>query len=172
MFRHVRHTLIVALSFTLLTLVVIAPGISSAAPTEAPQAAALSPDFSFWLSYDTANWFDPSYLARGGRGPLYELCVYGCFWSENALQIGSRNGFTGNVTIEVLNLPPGITAELPSFLFVPKFRSVRTSVYFRATTTAALGNVSGVILRGRSGNIVHTIELPTFTVVDQLPPLH
>lgn len=178
MFRHLTRILLVALSFAVIVLAVIAPGTSSAAPIAAPQAAAVTPDFWFTLSYNTANWFDPSYVLRGDvsafPGPDYELCVYGCFWSDNSLKLWSRSGgFTGNVTLAVLNLPPGITAEMPASVFVPRFGAgPRFSVKLRATSAAALGNVSGVTFRATSGTIVHTVVLPTFTVVDKLPPLH
>jgi hypothetical protein len=177
MFRRLRRTVIATVSLALIVLAVIAPATSSAAPVAAPQAAA-APDFWFVLSYNTANWFDPSYVVRGDvsnyPGPHYELCVYGCFWSDNSARLWSRSGgFSGTVTLEYLNLPPGITAEMPTSVFVPKFGAGPSfSVKLRATAAAALGNVSNVTFRARSGSIVHTVVLPTFTVVDQLPPLH
>jgi hypothetical protein len=44
-----------------------------------------------------------------------------------------------------------------------------SKMFQRHTPEAALGNVT-VTLRGTSGSIVHTADLP-FTIVDQLPPL-
>jgi hypothetical protein len=166
MTRQIRRTLITALSITLITLAMMLPA------TSAPVVAA-SPDFLFSLNMKAEYWNYPSYLIRGGDpGPDYPMASYsGWFWAENTLSVISRNGFQGNVNLAALNLPSGINSELPSSVYVPKGKGVTIVVHLRATPGAALGDVSGVTLRGTSGNLVHTANLPTFTVVDERPPL-
>jgi hypothetical protein len=181
MVRRKRSTWMAALSFALIALAVMAFAISSAAPVTAAMpkprpTPTPTGDFLFSLNYKGEYWTDPSYLVRGDTGPHpgphYALASYsGWFWTENTLAVISRNGFTGTVNLEVLNLPSGVTSELPSSIFVPQGDGVIIEVHLRASAAAALGDVSGVTLRGTSGSIVHTANLPTFTVVEQLPPL-
>lgn len=185
MVRYLRSGLIALMSFAVVALVIVVVGVGSAVPVtangqEAPRRPTPTPtpgDFYLWLAYDTRNWFDPSYVVRSDvsafPGPHYALASYsGWFWSDNSLTLRSRSGnFQGNVTLNVLNLPPNIVAELPSSIFVPLTGSVSIPLKLRASTSAALANVSGVTFRATSGSIVHTVQLPTFTVVDQLPPL-
>jgi hypothetical protein len=171
-----RSTLKAALIFALVALVMMIPGTPSTAPVEAA-----SPDLIFSLNYKAEYWSDPSYLIRddgtlpwpgSSHGPLYAIASYsGWFWTTNTLSVISRNGFTGNVNLEVLNLPAGITSEMPDSVFVPKGGGVTIAVHLRAASSVALADVSGVTLRGTSGSIVKTANLPTFTVVQELPPL-
>lgn len=181
MFRHGKRIVIGGLSFALIALIVMAFVVTSASPAVAARPRStptpVPADFYFVLSYDAPRWFDPSYVVRGDTsafpGPHYPLCVWGsCFWSDNTLRIWPRtSNFSGTVNIEILNLPPNITAEIPSSVFVPLFGRAVIPVKLRASTAAELMNVSGVTFRGTSGSIVHTAQLPAFTVVDQLPPL-
>jgi hypothetical protein len=164
MFRHLRSALVTALCFVLIVLAVMAPGTSSVAPAMAAGQA----DFLLSIAYRAP--YMSGYLVRGDNKVLYPIASYsGWFWSDNYFLIISRNGFEGNVTLEALNLPSGVTSEMPNSVFVPKGKSVTTLIRLRAATNAALGAVT-VTLRGTSGTIVHTGDL-SFTVVDQLPPL-
>lgn len=180
MFRHLRRTRLVALSFAVMALTVMAIGVSSASPVTAARPVptpTLRPDSSFImpLAFRAPYHTDPSYLVRGGAaGPAYVMWDYyhtASFYTGNSIRAISVNGFQDNITLQVLNLPPGITSEMPSTIFVPIFSSTVVPVRLRASTSAALGSVSGVVLRGRSGAIVRDEFLPTFTVVNQLPPL-
>lgn len=183
MFRNARHIPVGGVIFTLVALIlvvfvsaVMVPA-ADARPRPVPTPTPVPSDFYFSLSYTTANWFDPSYMVRGDTsafpGPHYWLCAMGgCFWSDNSLLIWPRtSNFSGTVNIEVLNLPPGITAEIPSSVFIPLFGRASIPFKLRASSAAALMNVSGVVLRGTSGGVVHTQQLPTFSIVDQLPNL-
>jgi hypothetical protein len=93
----------------------------------------------------------------------------GWFWSDNYLMVISRNGFSGNVPLAALNLPPGVTSEMPASVVVPKSGSVIDSIRLRASTTSALTSAT-VTLRGTSGALVRSSTLQ-FRVVDQLPRL-
>ncbi len=180
MVRQLRTVLIAAVSFGLIALAVMVLGTSSAStviaakktptpgpsPTPTPTSTA---DFIFSLNLKAEfGWV--GYLVRGGdAGPVYEMCSYGCFWVTNTLHVISRNGFEGDVNLEVLNLPPGVTSEMPNSIFVPKGDGTTISVLLRATADAPLGDAT-MTLRGTSGTIVHTADV-RFMVVDQLPPL-
>jgi hypothetical protein len=161
------------LSFALIALAVMAIVTSSAAPAAAARprptpTPAQTGDFLFVIAY---RWPDMSgYLVRGDNKLLYALASYsGWFWSDNYLHIISLNGFQGNVSLEALNLPPGVTSELPPSVFVPKFGSTRFTIHLRAATDAPLTTAT-ITLRGTSGSITHTGDA-RFTVVEQLPPL-
>lgn len=184
MLLHLRKTVLVTLSFTVVALMVLLIGAGSASPVTAAMntprprpTPTLRPDSSFimLLNMRAPYHTDPSYLVRGGAaGPAYVMFDYyvtTSFYVDNRLHAISVNGFQGNVTLQVLNLPPGITSEMPASVFVPIFSSTFVPVRLRASTSAALGNVSGVIIRGTSGSIIRNELLPPFTVVDQLPPL-
>ena len=174
-----RKSILVAVLILLISLTAIALEASSDVPvmtakkkppTPTPTSTPSSADFSFNLNLKPQyGWV--GYLVRSGdAGPLYEMNSYGsCFWTTNWLGMVSLNGFEGDVTLEVLNLPPGITEEMPASAFVPRGGAKVVTVALRATAAAALGDVT-VTLRGTSGTIVHTVDLP-FMVVDQLPPL-
>jgi hypothetical protein len=175
MFRHVRRTLIVALSFALITLAVIAPTSSSAAPVTADEvamsaapAAAAAPDFLFSVSWSAPTY--SGYLVRGGDSWVrYALQIYGWAWYTNHLRVVSFQGWTGTVNLEVLNLPAGVISEIPTSVFVPKSGSATVPIRFLAPANTPLTTAT-VTLRGTSGTNVKTANV-AFTIVDQLPPL-
>lgn len=175
MARYMKITLVAAL--IALTIIVLAASSDTSAmaakkktPTPMPTSTPASADFSFNLNLKPQyGWV--GYLVRGGdAGPFYEMNSYGsCFWTTNWLGMVSLHGFEDDITLEVLNLPPGVTEEMPDFAFVPRGGAEVVTVALLATSDTALGDGT-VTLRGTSGTIVHTLDLP-FHVVDELPPL-
>lgn len=171
MTRQRRKILTAVLNFVLIALLTLLPGLGITKPV----AAAVSPDFAFSLNYKGEFTTERSPLIRDGGtlpwpgaayGPFFE--VYG--WVTNVLYLTSRNGFQGNVNLSLVNAPPGITLDMPAAVFLPKGGFVVIEVRLRAATSIPLGSViSGVILRGTSGAIVHTQNVPTFTLVNVLP---
>jgi len=163
MFRHLRRVMIVGLSFALIALAFIAPGTTSAAPQAAPTA-------EFLLSIAYRAPYESGYLVRGDNKLLYALASYsGWFWSDNYIMVISRNGWTGNVNLQTLILPSGVTSEMPTTVFVPKYGSATVLILLRAATNAPLAAAT-VTLRATSGSIVKTGDVQ-FAIVDQLPPL-
>lgn len=167
MFQPLSRMLKAVLIFTFVAAVMMLPGTGAVEPVEAA-----SPDLIFSLNFKGEYHTGPSYLDRGGDfGPRYLVGWYGYSYTTNWLSVISRNGFAGDVDLEVLNLPAGITAEMPESVYVERFNSARITIKLRAAPGATLGDVSGVTIRGTAGSIVKTALLPTFEVVDELPPL-
>jgi hypothetical protein len=155
------------LSFALIALAVIAPRTSSAAPVAAPQAA---PTVEFLLSIAYRAPYESGYLVRGDNKLFYALASYsGWFWSDNYITVISRNGWTGNVNLQTLNLPSGVTSEMPTTVFVPRYGSATVPIRLRAAIDAPLATAT-VTLRATSGSIIKTGDVQ-FAIVDQLPPL-
>ena len=169
MVRYARNTLIAALGFGLIAMIVIAPGVSLAAPEKAAPSPALTRD-DFLLSVAYRAPYMSGYLVREDNTLFYALASYsGWFWSDNYVMLISRNGFEGNVNLEVLDLPAGVTSEMPTTVFVPKFGNTIVSIKLRAATDAPLANAN-VTLRGTTANTIKTGNVE-FEIVDQLPPL-
>jgi hypothetical protein len=148
-----------------------------------------SPDFSLAPTV-AGQVLNLGYLVRGGL----QLCTANCFgglvepkvescladftcttpiYTTTDIQVISANGFLGTVNLEVLNLPPAVTSQMPASVTIvagsgfPPFASTRFSL--KADATAPPGTFT-VTLRATSGLIVHTIDY-LITVVDALPPL-
>lgn len=148
-----------------------------------------SPDFSLAPTV-AGQVLNLGYLVRGGL----QLCTANCFgglvepkvqscladftcttpiYTTTDIQVISVNGFLGTVNLEVLNLPPGVTSQMPASVTIvagsgfPPFASTKFSL--KADATAPLGTFT-VTLRATSGLIVHTIDYQ-ITIADALPPL-
>src|SRR5829696_1348339 len=132
-------------------------------------------DFAF-----TANYKPPSfvgYVVRGGLPscagcttavePRYVGASFDCFYDSNTISLVSLNGFGGDVKLEVLNLPAGVTSQTATKLTVPRKGVVSAPFKLQASGDAALGDAT-VTVRATSGTIVHTLDLP-ISVADQLP---
>jgi hypothetical protein len=164
MYRHLKRILIAVVGFALLSLAVIAPVTTSAAPAESH----LPPDFLFSVSWPAPTY--SGYLDRGGDSWVrYPLQIYGWAWCTNHLRLTSYQGWSGTVNLEVLNLPAGVISEIPTSVFVPSRGSASVPIRFLAPANAPLTTVT-VTLRGTSGAKVKTADV-LFTIVDQLPPL-
>ncbi len=165
MVRRKRSTWVVALNFALIALAVIALGTSSASSVMAAKK-----DFLLTLNIKPQDGIGQM-NNDGGAGPVYPSVAFGtCAYILNFFSLVSLNGFEGNVTVEVLNLPPGVTEEVGDSFFLRSGSSTGDMIVLEATAAAPLGDAT-VTLRAMSGNgnIVHTIDLP-FTIVGQLPP--
>jgi hypothetical protein len=128
----------------------------------------------------TANYKPPSfvgYVIRGGLPscagcttavePRYVGASFDCFYDSNTISLVSLNGFGGDVKLEVLNLPAGVTSQTATKLTVPRKGVVSAPFKLQASGDAALGDAT-VTVRATSGSIVHTLDLP-ISVADQLP---
>ena len=132
---------------------------------------------SFTLS---ANYQPPTFVGtvvRGGLAscpncttsvePRYVGRSFSCFYDSNSLALVSLNDFRGEVTIEVIGLPDGVTSLTATKLVVPRRGSVSTPFRLQASSTATLGDAT-VTVRATGGGLVHTLSLP-ITISDQLP---
>jgi hypothetical protein len=128
----------------------------------------------------TANYKPPSfvgYVVRDGLPscagctsavePRYVGASFGCFYDSNTISLVSLNDFSGDVKLEVLNLPGGVTSQTATKLTVPRRGVISTPFKLQASGNAALGDAT-LTVRVTSGSIAHTLDLP-ITVADQLP---
>jgi len=128
----------------------------------------------------TANYKPPSFtghLVRGGLPscvgcttavePRYVGTSFSCFYDSNTISLVSLNDFSGNVTLEVLNLPDGVASQTATNLSVPRRGAVSIPFRLQASDGAVLGDAT-VTVRAKSGSIVHTLDLP-ISVADELP---
>jgi hypothetical protein len=128
----------------------------------------------------TANYKPPSfvgYVVRGGLPscagcttavePRYVGASFDCFYDSNTISLVSLNSFGGDVRLEVLNLPAGVTSQTATKLTVPRRGIVSAPFELQASGDAALGDAT-LTVRATSGSIVHTLDLP-ISVADQLP---
>jgi len=108
-------------------------------------------------------------LCQGDFEPRYVTFDYGeCSYANNTIDVVSLNGFEGTITLEVLNLPPGMTSQTATSIFLPRQYAASTGMALEASTTSALGDAT-ITIRGTSGSIVHTVD-HFISVVDQMPP--
>ncbi len=142
------------------------------------------PDFFVSLGTDAGALLpgDTGFLVAGG----FPTCpaFYGCNhnWEPRLLShpeigfsgyvggtvgIAPLNGFTGTVTLELLNLPPGVTSQTATNVTLAA-NTVATPLKLQVASTAALGNFN-VTLRATSGVLVHEGSFP-ISVVDSLRP--
>ena len=146
--------------------------------TSTPTPAA-SPDFALWTNRMSPWW--TGYLVRGGLRkvdcplcqsdfePRYVTFDYGeCSYANNTIDLVSLNGFEGTITLEILNLPSGVTSQTATSVFLPRQYAASTGLALEASTTSALGDAT-ITVRGTSGSIVHTVD-HFISVVDQMPP--
>jgi hypothetical protein len=128
----------------------------------------------------TANYKPPTfvgYVVRGGLPscagcttavePRYVGASFDCFYDSNTISLVSLNGFGGDVKLEVLHLPAGVTSQTATKLTVPRRGVVSAPFKLQASGDAALGDAT-VTVRATSGSLVHTLDLP-ISVADQLP---
>ena len=131
----------------------------------------------FALSANYKPPFFVGHVVRGGLSscdgcttevePRYVGRSFSCFYDSNSIDLVSLNGFSGDVRLEVLNLPAGVTSQTATKLTVPRRGAVGTPFKLLATGDAELGDAM-VTVRATSGSIVHTLDLP-ISVADQLP---
>ena len=128
----------------------------------------------------TANYKLPSfvgYVVRGGLPscagcttavePRYVGASFDCFYDSNTISLVSLNSFGGDVKLEVLNLPAGVTSQTATKLTVPRRGVVSAPFKLQASGDTALGDAT-LTVRATSGSMVHTLDLP-ISVADQLP---
>jgi hypothetical protein len=128
----------------------------------------------------TANYKAPSFVGHVVRGgllscagcttavePRYVGTSFSCFYDSNTISLVSLNDFSGDVSLEVLNLPAGVTSQTATKLTVPRRGVVSAPFKLQASGDAVLGDAT-VTVRATSGSIVHTLNLP-ISVADQLP---
>ena len=165
----VHTALRIASGITVLILLLLAGG------TAIKAQAAVAPDFALSANYG------PSFIGNIVRGglencpgcttsvePRYLVTSFGeCFFDSNTISLVSLNDFQGVVTLQVLNLPPGVSSQTATSLNVPRRSAVSTPFKLSAAIDAALSNAT-VTVRATSGGIVHDLALP-ISVGDALP---
>jgi hypothetical protein len=135
-----------------------------------------SPDFALSANYGGAAWV--GHLVRGGLSSCPNCTTaiepryvnndpFGCFYDSNSISVTSLNDFQGTVTLQILNLPAGVTSQTATTLNVPRRGSTSTPLKLQAASNAALGAAT-ITMRATSGSIVHTLDLP-ISVGAQLP---
>ena len=132
-------------------------------------------DFALTANYKSASFV--GHVVRGGLSscvgcttavePRYVGTSFDCFYDSNTINLVSLNDFSGDVRLEVQNLPAGVTSQTATMLTVPRRGVVSTPFKLQASGDAALGDAT-VTVRATSGSIVHTLDLP-ISVADQLP---
>lgn len=145
----------------------------------APAPAAKSSGGDFSLCCTTLD--NPGFVIRGGLEscsicdpntdwePRYYSCGFSsCGYNGSWIVIEPIDGFKGFVTLEILNLPPGVTSQTASRVRIDRFGSTITPFKLHAATDAALGDFV-VTVRATSGEIVHTND-ELIRVADALPP--
>ena len=128
----------------------------------------------------TANYKPPSFVGHVVRGglascvgcttavePRYVGASFDCFYDSNTISLVSLSDFSGDVKLEVLNLPAGVTSQTATKLTVPRRGVISTPFKLQASGDAALGDAA-LTVRATSGSIAHTLDLP-ISVADQLP---
>lgn len=120
------------------------------------------------------------YLVRGGLRlaacticttdvePRYVGLSFGrLFYDSNSIGLVSLQDFQGTVTLEVLDLPPGVTSRTASSAVVPRRAAISVPLRLEAAADAPLGEAT-ITLRATAGSTVKTLALP-ISVVDQMP---
>jgi hypothetical protein len=92
-----------------------------------------------------ANYKPPSFVGNVVPGGLpscvgcttavesrYVGTSFDCFCDANTISVVSLNDFSGNVTLEVLNLPAGVTSQIAKNLAVPRRGVVSTPFKLQA----------------------------------------
>jgi hypothetical protein len=100
--------------------------------------------------------------------PRYVGTFFGCFYDSNTISLVSLNDFSGDVRLEVLNLPDGVTSQTATKLTVPRPVAASAALDLQASGDAPMGDAT-VTVQATSGMIVHTLALP-ISVEEQLPP--
>jgi hypothetical protein len=149
----------------LAALVISAAASGLAAPAAQATHSCDSAEFSF-----SAN-LDPPRLGHLTRGPskapqpAYFVNSYDGFFMDNDLVVFSPQGAGCEVAIEALNLPTGVTSQMPSTMTVGTSGVGLLDLALEAASDAALGDAT-VTLRATLGDQVRTLDLP-ITVEDQ-----
>lgn len=99
--------------------------------------------------------------------------VFGFFgiagYQGSTISLQSINGFSGTVTLELLNLPPGVTSQTATTMTVAANATTSTPFKLQASSTTLPGDYT-VTVRATSGSLVHEWSSPLH-VVDPLPAL-
>lgn len=141
-------------------------------------AAKAPPDFALSVNYKAPAFV--GHLVRGAvpstpcgvcngqalpQPAVFVPSSFGPFFDWNSISLVSLNDFSETVTLEVLNLPAGVTSLMPATLTVPRRGAVSTPFKLQAASGAALGDTT-VTIRATSGALSHAVDLPV-KVADQ-----
>lgn len=166
-------------SLAVATIGLLAAGLALGVGAAPALAAKASPDFALSVNFSSPTFF-VGHLVRGAvpgtpcgscnggalAQPAYFVPdVFGAFFDTNSIGVVSLNDFQGPVTLQILNLPAGVTSLTATPVTVPRRGAVTTPFKLQADSAAALGNFT-VTLRATSGALVHTVDL-RIVVADQ-----
>jgi hypothetical protein len=166
-----RWALVAAVAFAL---------VSAAAPALASGGGGGSRDFSICCN-DSAI---PGFVVQGGLTtcpafdnclpnpsfePRYFSCGFDdCGYNTATVVLTSLNGFEGTVSLQLVNLPPGVTSQTAATVTLAKDATTYTDFKLQAAASAQPGDYL-VTVRATSGGLVH--DAPhLIRVVTQLPP--
>lgn len=164
-----------ALITVLLTVLLLLGVFAFSTPVHADELQ--DPEFRLRVS-----WPPPvtGFIVRGGdpaaigqdHFPVFPIGGFGCDYLDSTISVSSHFAFTGDVTLEWVNLPAGVTSETAGSLSITgptptaaDFPS--TPMALVAAGDAALGDFT-VTLRATSGDLERTVDIP-ISVVDELP---
>jgi hypothetical protein len=162
-------------SLMILTLIGLVVALLPATSTQAKD----NPDFALTINFQSPPHM--AHLVRGGLPasqcpvpcttdvePRYQQSSFGvCYFDSNSIGVVSLNDFSGTVTLEMLNLPAGVTSQTATSLTVPRRQAVSTPFKLQAVTNATLGTAT-ITIRATSGSIVKTLT-HEISVADALP---
>jgi hypothetical protein len=167
-----RRPFFLLVGLVLAMTTVTGPALASGGTTTPP------PDFALGVA--------ASYIVPGGfpTCPDYYNCNPDRNWEPRELTVGffgitgyqgatlvlqSLNGFSGTVTLELLNLPPGVTSQTATTMTVAANATTSTPFKLQASATTPTGDYT-VTVRVTGGSLVHEWSAPLH-VVDPLPAL-
>lgn len=157
-------------------------GTGTGTPDAGTQAAITGGDFEICCESSPDV---PGYLVRGGLPecdpasncgthnwePRYFSCGFtACGFDGAFVSISASGGFSGKITLEITDLPPGVTSQTATSVQIKKNRTfVVTGFVLSAASSAPTGDFL-VTVRGTSGSLVRERQR-LVRIVDQLPPL-
>jgi hypothetical protein len=162
----------------LLVVVAVLAAVGAAAPAQASGGGAK--DFSICCN-DSST---PGFLVVGGLAtcpafdncapnpsfePRYFSCGFSsCGYGNASVVLTSLNGFSGTVSLQMLNLPAGVTSLTATSVTLATNATAYTDFTLQAASNAVPGDYL-VTVRATSGTLVHDAQ-HLIRVVEQLPP--
>jgi hypothetical protein len=169
-----------ALSRCLLVAAVAVALAGTAAPALASGGGGGSQDFSICCNDSTI----PGFMVQGGLAtcPAFDNCLpnpafepryfscgfFDCGYNNATVVLTSLNGFEGTVSLQLLNLPAGVTSQTATSVTLAKDATTYTDFKLQAAAGVPPGDYL-VTVRATSGGLVHD-SANLIRVMAQLPP--
>ncbi len=108
-------------------------------------------------------------LPNPGFEPRYFSCgFFDCGYNNASVVLTSVNGFAGTVSLQLLNLPPGVTSQTAASVTLAENATTYTDFKLQAAAGVQPGDYL-VTVRAASGGLVHDAA-HLIRVMAQLPP--